>query len=516
MARTGDMPERFEASCTVPVDRASLFDYHRAPGALGRLIPPWENVRVVSSDGSLEPGSRVVLELKVGPIPLRWVAVHTAYDPPNGFEDEQLSGPFAHWHHRHRFLTGNHTGNLGGEASVSDPGAAVSTLVDEIDYRLPLGRLGSLLGGNRVRRQLEAMFRYRQQTTRDDLALIDRYRLPPMAVALSGATGLVGEPLGCLLGQAGHRVIRLVRDISQADEGTDSLAISPQREPRPGVASDRDRPPSATSATSGGVRGMPQVAAWHDEAQVNRLDGIDAVIHLAGKSIADNRWSERVKRQIADSRVLPTRQLCESLARLPNPPKTLLCASAIGIYGDRGEEILDESSAAGEDFLAQVATDWERACQPAIDAGIRVAHLRLGIVLSPRGGALAKLLTPTRFGLGGRLGSGRQWWSWIGIDDVISAIYHVLASPAVNGPVNLVAPGETTNAEFTRELGRALHRPTCLPAPAFALRLALGELADPLLLASTRVRPTELLNSGYRFRHPELHGCLAHLLGLSD
>jgi len=509
MARTGDTPERFETSCTVPVDRSSLFEYHRGPGALGRLIPPWENVRVVSSDGSLEPGSRVVLELKVGPVPLRWVAVHTAYDPPNGFEDEQLSGPFAHWHHRHRFLTGS----LDGATSVSDPQAAVSTLVDEIDYRLPLGRLGRLLGGNRVRRQLEAMFRYRHRTTCDDLALIDRFRLPRMAVALSGATGLVGEPLGCLLGLAGHRVIRLVRDIGQADEGTESLAISSEEETRSEGAAQRQR---QAAPASGGVLEMPQVAAWHDEAQVGRLDGIDAVIHLAGKSIADNRWSERVKRQIADSRVLPTRQLCESLARLPHPPKTLLCASAIGIYGDRGEEILDESSAAGEDFLAQVATDWERACQPAIDAGIRVAHLRFGIVLSPRGGALAKLLTPTRLGVGGRLGSGRQWWSWIGIDDVISAIYHVLASPSVSGPVNLVAPGETTNAEFTGVMGRLLHRPTCLPAPAFALRLALGELAEPLLLASTRVRPTELLSSGYRFRHPELRGCLAHLLGLTE
>lgn len=494
--------ERFEASCSVPVARETLFRYHERPGALSRLIPPWERVRVVSSDQSLESGSKVELEIKVGPVPFRWVAMHGECDPPHRFEDFQQSGPFAYWRHVHRFLAADPPE----QADLTNASSDRSTLVDEIDYRLPLGRLGSLLGGARVRRQLQAMFRYRHRTTVDDLTLIERHRLPKLAVAVSGANGLVGEPLSGLLRLAGHRVIRLVRHPSPADREAGPLAIRPeQRQLASGQLPFASDPAERAS-----------VAVWQEDAECRRLDGTDAVIHLAGKSIAESRWTERVKREIADSRVQPTRQLCESLARLANPPKTLLCASAIGIYGDRGDEVLDETSAPGEDFLAKVAVDWERACQPAVEAGIRVVHLRFGVILSPRGGALAKMLPPTRLGAGGRFGGGGQWWSWIGIDDVLGAIYHCLANPTITGPVNVVAPEAVTNADFTRELGRVLRRPTLLPAPAITLRLALGEMADALLLSSAHVRPTKLAATGYAFRHPRLGECLRHLLGVPD
>lgn len=497
---TGTM-ERFEARCSVPVDRRALFAYHNAAGALQRLIPPWEAVEVESSDYSLQPGSKVVLKMKVGPIALRWVAEHGDFDPPNRFEDRQKSGPFAYWHHRHLFFEGDMTEkpaiaaprNAENGCSIGDKNAdlAVSTLVDSIDYQIPMGKIGNFFGGTRVQRQLTAMFRYRHHVTKADLTLFEKYPRDPLSVAVSGATGLVGTELCGLLNVGGHKVIRLVRDANRSTTGNGPIIDAPA-------------PAKGTSLA---------VAPWDSAEQAERLSGVDAVIHLAGKSIADKRWNDDVKRQIRDSRVIKTRQLCEAIARLAKPPKTLLCASAVGIYGDRGDEWLDERSSLADDFLGKVAVEWEEACRPAINAGIRVVNLRFGIVLSPRGGALEKMLTPIKMGVGGRLGSGNQWWSWIGIDDVIGAIYHCMMTPSISGPINIVAPEPATNLQFTKTLGAILGRPTILPAPAFGLRLALGEMADALLLSSTRVKPTGLLASSYEFRHSDLRSCLEHLLG---
>jgi len=474
---------RFEVRCEVPVRRETLFDYHDSPGALQRLLPPWESIEIESSDHSLSPGSKVTLKVHMGPLSVRYVAVHGEYDRPLRFEDSQASGPLASWHHQHLFYEG-----LG--AGKSDA-AAGATLVDRIDFRLPLGPVGAFFGEKKMRRQLISMFRYRHQTITDDLLMFQQYRLEPLRIAVSGASGLVGKELCGLLSLGGHQVIRLVRQASEATPGTDPII-------------QIDTPKKGDTHA---------VAPWSDAAQAGRLEGVDAVIHLAGKSIADGRWSDETKRQIRDSRVVKTRQLCESLASLKRPPKILLCASAIGIYGDRKDELLDETSAPGEDFLGGVACEWEDACRVAIDAGIRVVNLRFGLILSPRGGALAKMLTPMKLGLGGRLGSGTQWWSWIGMDDTIGAIYHCLATPELVGPVNIASPHAMTNREFTKTVGSVLSRPTLVTAPAFALRIALGEMADSLLLSSTRVRPSRLLATGYRFRHDDLGACLRHLLG---
>ena len=242
------------------------------------------------------------------------------------------------------------------------------------------------------------------------------------------------------------------------------------------------------------------------------LEGLDAGVHLAGESIAE-RWTAEKKTKIRDSRVKGTRLLCESLARLSQPPKAVVCASAIGYYGDRGEEVLREESAAGSGFLAEVCRGWEAAADPARQRGIRVVHLRIGVVLSPAGGALAQMLFPFRMGLGGKLGSGKQYLSWIAIDDLIRVISHALTTDTLQGPVNAVAPNPVTNLDFTRTLGRVLARPTLFPMPAFAARLAFGEMADELLLASARVEPIRLSATGYQFRHPVLEGALRHLLG---
>lgn len=263
-------------------------------------------------------------------------------------------------------------------------------------------------------------------------------------------------------------------------------------------------------------RPAPGDALWNPEAgsiDADALQGIRAVVHLAGESIAAGRWTGARKRRILESRAQPTRLLAQTLSRLAEPPEVMVSASAIGWYGDRGDERLTEESAGGTGFLAEVCREWEAACAPATERGIRVVNVRFGIVLAAAGGALARMLPLFRFGLGGRLGSGRQWWSWVSLDDVLGAIRHALVTPSLRGPVNVVAPEAVTNAEFTQVLGRVLRRPTLAPAPAFALRLALGEMAGPLLLASAHVAPEQLLATGYRFRHPQLERALRHLLG---
>jgi len=297
-----------------------------------------------------------------------------------------------------------------------------------------------------------------------------------MHVLVTGARGLVGSVLVPFLTSGGHAVTRLVRST-----------------PRPGQAE------------------VPWDPAAHSIA-TPALEGLDAVVHLAGENIAA-RWTAEKKARIRDSRVQGTRLLCDALAQLVKPPQALVCASAIGYYGDRGETILREESAPGTDFLAEVCQAWEAAAAPAAQRGIRVVYLRFGVVLSAAGGALAKMLTPFRLGVGGVIGSGQQYMSWVALDDVLGAIHHALMTETLHGPVNVVAPQPVTNQEFTKTLGKILGRPTVVPLPAFVARLAFGEMADALLLASTRVVPERLLASGYAFRYPELEGALRHLLG---
>jgi uncharacterized protein len=242
------------------------------------------------------------------------------------------------------------------------------------------------------------------------------------------------------------------------------------------------------------------------------LEGITAAVHLSGANLAEKRWSPAYKRELADSRVTSTRALATVLAGLRSKPGVLVCASAIGIYGDRGDEVLTEVSSPGTGFLAELCLAWEKAAQPAIDAGIRVVHVRFGVVLTPLGGALAQMLPIFRTGLGGPLGSGKQWTSWVALPDAIRVIEFALQTKGLSGPLNLAAPTPVTNLEFTRVLGRVLHRPAVLPAPAFALRLAFGEMADATILASVRTMPAHLDAAGFVFEYPELEAGLRAVL----
>ena len=298
-----------------------------------------------------------------------------------------------------------------------------------------------------------------------------------MKILITGASGLIGTALTPVLEARGHEVLRLVR-----------------RDPDP---------------ARGQVHWNPDQGAIDKQS----LEGIEAAIHLAGKPLAEGRWTPERKKQYRHSRVAGTHLLAVTLATLEQKPRVLLSASAIGYYGDRGADQLREESPPGPDYLAQLCRDWEAAAQPAAEAGIRVARMRIGIVLSRHGGALAQMLPSFRLGLGAALGGGRQYMSWIAMPDVLGAMLHILDNDIIEGPVNLTAPAPVTNKEMTRTLGRVLGRPALLSAPAPVLRLAFGEMADAALLSSARVSPVALLDSGYRFRFPELEPALRHALG---
>ena len=262
----------------------------------------------------------------------------------------------------------------------------------------------------------------------------------------------------------------------------------------------------------GAVTGNDEIS-WNpgQALAAERVDGFDVVIHLAGETIV-GRWNAAKKARIRDTRVQGTKNLVEALTQTSHPPRVFICASAIGYYGNRGDELLGEQSAPGKDFLAQVCREWETATQPATNAGIRTVNARFGVILSRDGGALPKMLPPFRMGVGGRIGNGRQWMSWVHIGDVVGAIEHALDNTSVTGPVNVVAPHPAINAEFTRTLARVLHRPAILPMPAFAVRLAFGEMGDALLLASQKVEPAKLTESGFQFRFPRLESALEDIL----
>ncbi len=456
----------FERISRIPCPGADLDAWHRLPDAFTRLTPPWEKVEVVE-DAPIEEGKRVKLRVKMGPLWRDWTAKFIGVKPGEEFTDIQEDGPFAEWRHRHRFLAKGKSGAAAAECS----------LVDHIRYRLPLGFFGRLLGARFVRRKLERTFRYRHDLT---LADIERGKahptLRPLRVVVSGATGLVGKTLLPYLRMRGHEVLRLTR--SPREEGD---------------------------------------LAWDPDAGVLDLGAagrIDAAIHLAGENVAGGRWSKGRMERILYSRKRGTRLLADTLAALPEPPKVVISASGVNYYEQDSINTHDEGSPVGTAFLSEVCREWEGALRPLEDAGTRVCTLRIGMVLTPAGGALGKMLPIFKAGLGGRVGHGRQRTPWIAIDDLVDMIDRALGDARWSGPVNAVAEEPASNREFTKALAKALRRPAWFPVPAFALRLLLGKMADETLLADLAIYSKRLKDElGYELRHPHLEGALAHLLG---
>ena len=353
---------RFVARSVVDTSAEELWAWHVRPGAFDRLNPSWEGTRVVEGYEQLTEGSRLALAVSVGPFSQRWVAGHRGLVEGREFQDYQEEGPFVRWVHTHRF-------------SPQESGGAL--LEDDIEFIPPLGPLGRSLGKAYLRKRLRRAFGWRHARTRADLARHCDYSGPPLRIALSGSSGLVGSTVAPFLTTGGHQVVRLVR--RKPAPGSDEIYFDP-------------------------------AAGQIDSA---KLEACDAVIHLAGENIAAGRWTDERRQRIRDSRVIGTKLIADALAAMNNPPRVLVNASAIGFYGDRGEERIDEESAAGEGFLPQVCQDWEAATETAQQAGIRVVKLRIGVVLAAGGGALQRMLTPFKLGLGGPIGRGRRFMSWI-------------------------------------------------------------------------------------------------------
>lgn len=456
-------PRPFIKISRIPAPAEAVFAWHARPGAIERLSPPWDPLEIVSRTGGIEAGAEVRMKIKAGPIPVPWHARHVAFEKNKYFQDIQVKGPFAAWTHTHAF---------------QDIDGRTSLLEDRIDFTLPFHPVSAFFGESFVLQKLARIFTYRHDTVIHDIQdHQDRGASGPLRILVSGASGLIGQALIPYLTTGGHHVLRLVRRRPTA--GKNEIFWDPKT-------------------------GILDLAA---------AGAIDAVIHLSGENIGEGPWTLEKKQRIIDSRVHSTRLIAETIARLKTPPKVFLCASAIGYYGNRGDCLLSESADSGSDFISHVCRVWESAGAAAPAAGIRTAFLRIGVVLSPRGGALKKLLLPFQLGLGGKIGDGNQFMGWIGMDDAISAIYHVLRDPGISGPVNLTAPRPVTNAEFTKILARVLTRPAFFKVPKAAIAAVFGEMGRETILASTRVEPGVLLKTRYRFRHPNLESALRHLLG---
>jgi uncharacterized protein len=464
--------QRFYKKTKIPVGAQKLYEWHTSGGAFRRLTPPWENIDIVSWKGGektshlsekeqwgdITKGSQVCISLKQGPVKLHWNAEHIDCEEGVFFVDRQSSGPFAKWEHHHRFIP------------IDEDN---SYLEDEIHYQLPFSPIGNI-GLPFMKRKLESMFSYRHEITKGDLQAFSLYpSTQKLKIAMTGASGLIGRQLKAYLQGAGHEIFPMNRRL----------------------------------------KGERNEIVWSPKGfDPTPLEGMDAIIHLAGESIG-SRWTKSKKTRILQSRLEGTKTIAEAISQLSNPPTTLISASAIGFYGNRDSETLTEKASKGEGFLADVCEGWEQSTQKAKDIGIRVIHPRIGIVISAQGGALQPMILPFSMGLGGVMGSGRQYMSWIGLDDVLDMFLWMLIDTRIEGIVNVTNPHPVTNKEFTDILGQVLKRPTFFPVPAFALKIILGEMAQGLILDGAKVTPQKAIDHDFQWRYNRLEESMRHELG---
>lgn len=453
----------FEARTSLPHPPEQVFRWHERPGAFERLIPPWVNVEVVEREGGIRDGATVALRVRKGPLDVRWTLRHRDHREGRQFVDEQVEGPLESWVHTHRFTPSDDGGTL---------------VEDEVEWEPPLGAAGQLFATPAVERELSRLFAFRHRRLRHDLDLharfADRARL---TVAISGASGLIGSSLRHFLISGGHRVLAMVR--------------------------------SREAAVDGAVYWN-----WRDgELDRDALEPADAVVHLAGRSIFAPRWTSQVKKVMWESRVKGTELVARTMAGLHSGPSVLVNASGVHYYGDRGAEIVTESSSPGTGFLSELCQAWEEATSRAARSGVRVVRVRNGPVLSSAGGALDTMLTPFKMGLGGRLGSGKQYFPWIDLDDEVGILHHALMTDGLDGPLNATSPHPVPQATFAAALGRVLGRPTVVPVPRLAIRTLFGEMGRELLLKGQRAKPRRTVASGYRFLEEGLEDSLRFQLG---
>lgn len=448
------------------VPAREVLEWHCRPGALERLTPPWETVSAAWTQGNVKEGGVVDLRIGKGLLSRHWRARHLPCElraEGGTFWDEQVTGPMQHWRHEHDFST-----VAGGDCRLRD----------QIEYQLPLHPL-SAVAAPAVQRRLTRMFRFRHQRTAMDVQRhLQVGQGRALKVAITGSSGFIGTQLASFLVSGGHEVHRVVRA---------------------GVR---------RATTHGEIQWNPESGAIEAE----KLEGLDAVIHLAGENVGSGRWNAQRKSRILQSRVEGTHLLASTLARLKKKPRVMLSSSAVGYYGDRGDAPLTESALPGNDFLAEVCQAWETAAAPARDAGIRVVHPRLGLVLGGAGGPLARLTPLFQWGLGGRLGSGRQQFPWVALDDVIGFLHFAMLREDVHGAFNVCAPGTVTNAEFTQTLSDVVRRPAVLAVPGFALTIGVGEFSQQLL-GGQRPVPGKAQECGFHFIFPRLMEALRFELG---
>jgi uncharacterized protein len=470
---------------TTRVDKISsneVFLWHIREGAFERLNPPWYQFKVIERKGNIQNGGTVKIKMKIaGPFHTLWLVKHSDYVEGKQFKDSQIKGLFSSWTHTHLFNSFENSSSI---------------LDDHIEYSLPGGMLSERIASPLINKKLNQMFDYRHRLTSGDLRVHSiankiRGNDRPMTIGITGSSGFVGSSLIPFLTTGGHRVVQFIRH--PVSDGNDNFNFK-------NVKSIQWNPSSSASLND----------------QINN-ENIDAVVNLVGENIF-GRWTKEKKKRIFDSRVNTTNSLCKLLSSLDKPPKVLVSASATGYYGDRGDEILTEESSpsSSTDFLSDVCRNWEEATQIAKESGVRVVNLRLGIVLSSSGGMLSKILPIFKLGLGGRIGNGNQYMSWIGLDDLLGFILYAMVDQSIAGPVNTVSPNPITNADFTATLGKVLSRPTKFSIPETMVKLPLGEeLANVALLSSSRAIPERLIKMGYKFRFPHLESVLRHTLGKS-
>ena len=458
---------KYKHETIVEADAESTFAWFEHEGSFRRLMPPWEVAEEVRADESLEVGSQRVFKFPMGPLKMTWIAEHTGYDPPRFFSDTMVKGPFWSWDHDHHLVEEN----------------GVTKVIDEVSYQVPFGPLGNLadriLGGLLVRGRISQMFTARELRLQRDMAQHSKYSdQARRKILVAGSSGTIGTQLVAFLDTGGHEVWRLVR--RKPKENANELQWDP---------------------SSG-------------ELSSDILEGFDTIIHLGGEGIGDKRWTLKRKKAIRDSRVDSTSLISDAILKMENKPEVMILASAIGWYGDRGDEELDEESELGQGFLPDVCADWESAASKVKEAGVRTVFLRTGIVLTATGGALGKMLLPFQLGAGGPMGGGKQWMSWISLDDEIYAIHHLLMNKGSSGAYNLTAPEPVRQKKFARVLGRVLRRPAVAPIPALAIKLLFGQMGVSLTLESQKVMPNRLINEGFEFLHEGLEEALRDSLGL--